>query len=83
MKPHHVKLFVILLDNIIIGIVKRAVVSCDIVALQIAECFADCLGGLLSVVGQNMTLTIETQPHCTLGTVHYKNKPQMEPDNKK
>ena len=50
---------------------------------KIAECFADCLGGLLSVVGQNMTLTIEAQPHCTLGTVHYKNKPQMEPDNKK
>ena len=50
---------------------------------KIAECFADCLGGLLSVVGQNMTLTIEAQPHCTLGTVHYKNRPQMEPDNKK
>ena len=50
---------------------------------KIAECFADCLGGLLSVVGQNMTLTIEAQPRCTLGTVHYKNKPQMEPDNKK
>lgn len=50
---------------------------------KIAESFADCLGGLLSVVGQNMTLTIEAQPHCTLGTVHYKNKPQMELDNKK
>ena len=50
---------------------------------KIAECFADCLGGLLSVVGQNLTLTIEAQPHCTLGTVHYKNKPQMELDNKK
>ena len=52
-------------------------------SLQIAECFADCLGGLLSVVGQNMTMTIEAQPHCTLGTVHYKNKPQMDPDNKR
>ena len=50
---------------------------------QIAECFADCLGGLLSVVGQNMTMTIEAQPHCMLGTVHYKNKPQMDPDNKR
>ena len=50
---------------------------------KIGECFADCLGGLLSVVGQNVTLTIEAQPHCTLGTVHYKNKCQMEPDNKK
>ena len=35
------------------------------------------------MVGQNMTLTIEAQPHCSLGAVHYKNKPQMEPDNKK
>ena len=50
---------------------------------KIAECFADCLGGLLSVVGQNMTLTIEAQSRCTLGTVHYKNKPQMGSDNKK
>ena len=50
---------------------------------KIAECFADCLGGLLSVVGQNMTLTIEAQSHCTLGTVHYKNKPKMEADGKK
>ena len=50
---------------------------------KIGECFADCLGGLLSVVGQNMMLTIEAQPRCTLGTVHYKNKCQMEPDNKK
>ena len=50
---------------------------------KIAECFADCLGGLLSVVGQNMMLTIEAQPHCTLGTVHYKNKPKMEADGKK
>ena len=50
---------------------------------QIAESFADCLGGLLSVVGQNMTLTIEAQPNCTLGQVHYKNKPEMAADNKK
>ena len=50
---------------------------------KIAEYFADCLGGLLSVVGQNMTLTIEAEPCCTLGTVHYKNKPQMEPDSKR
>lgn len=50
---------------------------------KIAESFANCLGGLLSVVGQNMTLTIEAQSRCTLGTIHYKNKPQMESDNKK
>ena len=30
-----------------------------------------------------MMLTIEAQSHCTLGTVHYKNKPQMESGNKK
>ena len=50
---------------------------------KIAECFADCLGGLLSVVGQNVMLTIEAQPHCTLGTVHYVNTPKIEADGKK
>jgi len=59
-------------------------VSCYTISLpQIAESFADCLGGLLSVVGQNMTLTIEAQPNCTLGQVHYKNKPDMSADKKR
>ena len=49
---------------------------------EITEYFADCFGGILSVVGQNIELTIEAQPCCTLGTVHYRNKPKMEPDSK-
>ena len=52
-------------------------------AQKIPEYFADCLGGLLSVVGQKMTLTIEAQQHCVLGNIKYRNKPHMEPDNRK
>ena len=38
--------------------------------LQIPESFADCLGGLLSVVGQNLSVKIETVGDNTISAVH-------------
>lgn len=38
--------------------------------LQIPESFADCLGGLLSVVGQNLVLKMEAVGENTISTVH-------------
>ena len=37
---------------------------------QIPESFADCLGGLLSVVGQNLSLKLEAQGGNTITAVH-------------
>ena len=37
---------------------------------QIPESFADCLGGLLSVVGQNLSLKLEAQGENTITAVH-------------
>eukprot|EP00656_Telonema_subtile_P001231 TRINITY_DN10572_c0_g2_i2.p1 TRINITY_DN10572_c0_g2~~TRINITY_DN10572_c0_g2_i2.p1 ORF type:complete len:551 (+),score=157.79 TRINITY_DN10572_c0_g2_i2:117-1769(+) len=37
---------------------------------NIPQTFADCLGGLLSVVGQNMVLTVEALNGATISTLH-------------
>ena len=37
---------------------------------QIPESFADCLGGLLSVVGQNLVLKMEAVGGNTISAVH-------------
>ena len=37
---------------------------------KIPESFADCLGGLLSVVGQNLSLKLEAQGENTIIAVH-------------
>uniref|UniRef100_A0A7S4LN03 VWFA domain-containing protein n=1 Tax=Eutreptiella gymnastica TaxID=73025 RepID=A0A7S4LN03_9EUGL len=46
---------------------------------QIAEAFADCLGGLLSVVAQNIRLTLRAQPGCSLQHVYTKYNYALSP----
>jgi len=46
---------------------------------NIASSFADCLGGLQSVVAQNIRLTIEPQPGCTVQKVFTKYDHQVTP----
>ena len=41
-----------------------------LVLLQIPESFADCLGGLLSVVGQNLSLKLEAMGETVVSAVH-------------
>ena len=38
--------------------------------IQIPESFADCLGGLLSVMGQNVTVKLEALGDTTFKKVH-------------
>ena len=53
------------------------------VYLQIPESFADCLGGLLSVVGQNMELFLSCANGCSIVRAHAKNPPVMSDQNTK
>jgi len=41
---------------------------------KIAEAFADCLGGLLSTVGQNLTITFQAAEGVSIKTIHTKFK---------
>ena len=50
--------------------------------LQIPESFADCLGGLLSVVGQNLALKIEAVGETSLSAVHANRPVQWTTANK-
>lgn len=50
---------------------------------QIPESFADCLGGLLSVVGQNMELSLACANGCSIVRAHAKNPPVMSDQNTK
>ena len=51
--------------------------------VQIPESFADCLGGLLSVVGQNIELSLACVNGCSLVGAHAKNPPKMSDENTK
>ena len=44
--------------------------SCTLLCPQIPESFADCLGGLLSVVGQNLSLQMEAVGDTSINGVH-------------
>ena len=43
---------------------------CRFCPIQIPESFADCLGGLLSVMGQNLSLKLEVIGDNTMKAVH-------------
>ena len=51
--------------------------------VQIPESFADCLGGLLSVVGQNIELSLACVNGCSLVGAHAKHPPKMSDGNTK
>eukprot|EP00730_Choanoeca_flexa_P005023 TRINITY_DN11865_c1_g4_i4.p2 TRINITY_DN11865_c1_g4~~TRINITY_DN11865_c1_g4_i4.p2 ORF type:complete len:456 (+),score=136.13 TRINITY_DN11865_c1_g4_i4:1977-3344(+) len=48
----------------------------------IADSFGDCLGGLLSVVGQNITLTMTATQGCTFKKVHTKKDVKLLDDGR-
>jgi len=48
---------------------------------QIADAFADCLGGLLSVVAQNITLELKAMPGVSINTVNTSYKVVVTTDN--
>jgi hypothetical protein len=52
-------------------------------AEKIPESFADCLGGLLSVVGQNMEISLTCANGCSMPDVHAKNPAKMSDGNTK
>ena len=47
---------------------------------QIVDAFAKCVGGLLSVIGENLTLKMETEKGTTISEVH---SVHWNPDNRK
>ena len=56
---------------------------CAVFIFQIPESFADCLGGLLSVVGQNLSLKLEAVGETLISATHANRPVQWSAANKR